>query len=246
MGGSRTAPTGSWGCSILRVVSQASYGPVRSCALEQRFAYAQTPWGLVRNQPPHGAHDLNATTHAVFGVAALAGAGLVLGTDPPAYAYPVAIVAAWLPDVDNPRSTLGNGLSRVKNPVLNALIRPFSWALRTTSFVLVRTVGHRTLTHSILGVVLFSLPILLFLGGFPNLSLALVAGYASHVFADALNTRGVPLLWPVGRPFRLLPGGVRSGGAVEVAVALLALAFTLYALLLLYPALRGVIGLQPL
>jgi hypothetical protein len=56
----------------------------------------------------------------------------------------------------------------------------------------------------------------------------------------------VPLLWPVGKPIRLLPGGIRSGGAVEVAVALLALAFTLYALLQLYPALRGAIGLQPL
>src|SRR3712207_9571235 len=71
-------------------------------------------------------------------------------------------------------------------------------------------------------------------------SLALVVGYASHVFADALNTRGVPLLWPLGKPFRLVPGGgVRSGGAVEVAVALATLAFALYALLLLYPALRG-------
>jgi inner membrane protein len=189
---------------------------------------------------------LNATTHAVFGVAALAGAALVLGTEPPLYVYPAAVAAAWLPDVDNPRSTLGNGLSRVKNPALNVPSRPFSWALKSTSFLLVRTVGHRTLTHSLLGVLLFSLPVWLFLGGFPNLSLALVAGYASHVFADALNTRGVPFFWPAGRPFRLLPGGVRSGGAVEVAVALLALAFTLYALLLLYPALRGAVGLQPL
>ena len=189
---------------------------------------------------------LNATTHAVFGVAALAGGALVLGTEPPAYVYPVAVAAAWLPDVDNPRSTLGNGLSRLKNPVLNAVSRPFSWALRTTSFVLARTVGHRTLTHSLLGVFLFSLPIWLFLGGFPDLSLALVAGFTSHVLADALNTRGVPLLWPAGKPFKLVPGGVRSGGAVEVAVALVALAFTLYALLLLYPALRGAIGLQPL
>jgi inner membrane protein len=189
---------------------------------------------------------LNATTHAVFGVAALTGAALVLGTDPPAYVYPVAVGAAWLPDVDNPRSTLGNGLSRMKNPVLNVLSRPFSWMLKTTSFVLARTVGHRTLTHSLLGILLFSLPVWLFLGGFTNLSLALVAGYASHVVADALNTRGVPLLWPVGKSFRLVPGGVRSGGAVEVAVALVALAFTLYALLLLYPALQGPIGLQPL
>jgi inner membrane protein len=118
--------------------------------------------------------------------------------------------------------------------------------LRTTSFVLVRTVGHRTMTHSLVGVLLFSLPVWLFLAHFPDLALALVAGYASHVFADALNTRGVPLFWPAGRPLRLLPGGVRSGGAVEVAVALVVLAFTLYALLLLYPGLRGAIGLQPI
>jgi len=186
---------------------------------------------------------LNATTHAVFGVAALAGVALVAGAEMPAYAYPAAVAAAWLPDVDNPRSTLGNGLSRSKNPVLNLVSRPLSWALKTTSFVLVRTVGHRTLTHSLVGVLIFALPVWLFLGVFPNLALALVVGYASHVFADALNTRGVPLLWPLGKPFRLVPGGVRSGGAVEIAVALATLAFALYALLLLYPALRGMLGL---
>lgn len=186
---------------------------------------------------------MNATTHAVFGVAALAGVALVTGAEPPAYVYPAAVVAAWLPDVDNPRSTLGNGLSRSKNPALNLVGRPLSWALRVTSFTLVRTVGHRTLTHSLLGILLFALPVWLFLGSFPNLSLALVVGYASHVFADALNTRGVPLFWPLGTPFRLVPGGIRSGGAVEVAVALAVLAFALYALLVVYPDLRGMLGL---
>ncbi len=190
---------------------------------------------------------MNATTHAVFGVAALAGASLIAGTEPPAYAYPVAVAAAWLPDVDNPRSTLGNGLSRLESPALNLLSRPVSWTLRATSFTLVRTVGHRTLTHSLLGVALFTLLVWLIFGGFPNLFLALVAGYASHVFADALNTRGVPLLWPLGRPFRLLPGGIRSGGAVELAVALGVFAFALCELYLLHPALRGTLGLlQPL
>lgn len=175
-------------------------------------------------------------------MAALAGAALATGADPPAYVYPAAVVAAWLPDVDNPRSTLGNGLSRSKNTFLHVLGRPVSWALRTTSFVLARTVGHRTLTHSILGATIFALPIYLFLGGYPNLSLALVAGYASHVFADALNTRGVPLLWPFGKPFRLIPGGVKSGGAVEVAIALGALMAALYAILQLNPSLRAILG----
>ena len=185
---------------------------------------------------------MNATTHAVFGVAALAGTAAILGVEPAAYAYPVAIVASWLPDVDNPRSKLGNGLGRLKNPVLNAVTRPLSWAMRATSFTLLRTVGHRTLTHSLLGIALFALPVWLFLGRFPDLSLALVVGYASHVFADALNTRGVPLLWPLGKPFRLLPGGIRSGGALEVAVALGVLACALYALLLVHPVLRDGVG----
>jgi inner membrane protein len=190
---------------------------------------------------------LNATTHAVFGVAALAGVALLAGTEPPAYAYPVAVAAAWLPDVDNPRSTLGNGLSRLKSPALNLLTRPLSWALRTISFALVRTVGHRTLTHSLLGIALFTLLVWLLLGGYPNLLLAFVAGYASHVFADALNTRGVPLLWPLEGTLRLVPGGIRSGGAVELVVSLGIFAFALCELYLLYPALRGALGLlQPL
>ena len=189
---------------------------------------------------------MDATTHAVFGVAALAGAALLAGTEPPAYSYPVAVAAAWLPDVDNPRSTLGNGLSRLKNPALNLLSRPISWVLRVSSFTLVRTVGHRTLTHSLLGIALFTLLVWLPLGGCPNLCLALVAGYSSHVFADALNTRGVPLLWPLGGTLRLLPGGIRSGGAVELAVSLGIFAFALCELYLLYPALRGALGLlQP-
>lgn len=190
---------------------------------------------------------MNATTHAIFGVGALAGAALLTGTEPHVYAYPLAVVAAWLPDVDNPRSRLGNGLSRMKSPLLNTLTRPVSWMLKTISFVLVRAVGHRTLTHSLLGFALLFLFLRLIPGSHPGLLLAFVAGYASHLFADALNTRGVPLLWPLGRPFRLLPDGIRSGGTVEFVVALVAVLLTAYALFLVYPALREVLGfLKPL
>ncbi|MCA3747787.1 MAG: metal-dependent hydrolase [Rubrobacter sp.] len=187
---------------------------------------------------------MNATTHAVFGVAAFAGACLAAGVEPPAYAYPAAVVAAWLPDVDNPRSRLGNGLSRMRSPVLHLLSRPLSWGLQATSFLLARTVGHRTLTHSLLGFAIFCLPVWLLLRGYPALALALVSGYASHLLADALNTRGVPLLWPLGRPFRLLPGGIRSGGVAEAAVAVGVLVLAGYALALLHPALGGALGLS--
>jgi inner membrane protein len=163
---------------------------------------------------------MNATTHAIFGVAALAGSFLLVGEEPPLYAYPAAVVAAWLPDVDNPRSRLGNGLSRMKNPILNRITRPVSWALRVTSFLLFRTVGHRTLTHSLLGVALFVVLVAPVATLSPSMLAALVIGYVSHLVADALNKRGVPLLWPVGQSMRLLPHGVRSGGVAEFAVAL--------------------------
>jgi inner membrane protein len=182
---------------------------------------------------------MNATTHAVFGVAALAGASLLVGAEPPLYAYPAAVVASWLPDVDNPRSRLGNGLSRTKIPALDILTRPVSWALKTASFTLFRTVGHRTLTHSLLGVALFFVLISPVASLSTALFAALVIGYVSHLLADALNKRGVPLLWPVGRSFRLLPRGVRSGGVVEFAVALVVAAATVYGMYVLYPGSVG-------
>ena len=185
---------------------------------------------------------MNATTHAIFGVAAFAGFSLLTGEEPPLYAYPAAAVAAWIPDVDNPRSRLGNGLSRRKNPLLNAATRPLSWALRTLSFTLVRTVGHRTLTHSFLGVALFAVLVSPLAPLAPGLYGALLAGYVSHLAADALNTPGVPLLWPVKWRFRLLPGGMRSGGAAEFVVAIAVAVAAGYGVYELHPALSGVLS----
>ncbi len=183
---------------------------------------------------------MNATTHAVFGVAALTGSFLLAGEAPPLYAYPAAVVAAWVPDVDNPRSRLGNGLSRTKSPTLNVVLRPISWALRIVSFTLFRTVGHRTLTHSLLGIALFAVLVSPAATLSPGLFVALVAGYASHLLADALNPRGVPLLWPVGQPFRLL--GVRSGGMAELVVALAAAAAAGYGIYALHLGFAGAAG----
>ena len=185
---------------------------------------------------------MNATTHAVFGVAALVGLSLLTGQEPPLYAYPAAAVAAWIPDVDNPRSRLGNGLSRRKNPLLNAATRPLSWALRILSFTLFRAVGHRTLTHSLLGVALFAALVLPLAPLLPGLYGALLAGYASHLVADALNTPGVPLLWPVKWRLRLLPGGMRSGGVAEFVVAIAVAAAAGYGVYELHPALSGALS----
>lgn len=193
---------------------------------------------------------VNAVTHSIFGAGALAGASLALGAEPSWYAYPVAVVAALAPDLDNPRSKLGNGLSRMRSPLLNLVTRPLSWLLRAISFTLFNTVGHRTLTHSLLGVGAFALLAWLLWRAMPGpgyeLFVALVAGYASHLAADALNTRGVPLLWPAGGEVRLLPGGVKSGGMAELVVAFCAVAAAGYLAYLVHPGLQDhVSGVLP-
>jgi inner membrane protein len=88
-----------------------------------------------------------------------------------------------------------------------------------------------------MGVALFVIIVSSIASFSPNLFFALVAGYASHLVADALNTRGVPLLWPVGWSFRLLPGGVRSGGVAEFVVALAAAVAAGYGIYMLHPRL---------
>jgi len=189
---------------------------------------------------------VNAVTHAVFGAGTLVGVSFVLGMEPAWYAYPVAVVAALAPDLDNPRSKLGNGLSRVRNPLLNLVTRPLSWLLKAVSFTLFKTVGHRTLTHSLLGLGGFALLAWLLWQAAPGpgygIFVALVAGYASHLAADSLNTPGVPLLWPAGGTVRLFPGGMKSGGLAELAVAVIAVAVSGYLAYLVHPGLEDHVG----
>jgi len=83
---------------------------------------------------------------------------------------------------------------------------------------------HRGWTHSlpfailVSGAALFYLPILA--PGMPGLGLAFAVGYVSHLIADALTIRGIPLWWPgKGKSsLHLLPKTfrVRTGGKGEV------------------------------
>ena len=49
------------------------------------------------------------------------------------------------------------------------------------------------------------------------LALAVAAGWGSHLFLDALNKPGVPLLWPL--PWRLKLASIKSGGEGDRVVA---------------------------
>ncbi len=93
---------------------------------------------------------------------------------------PSAILTCLLPDIDHPKSFLGQRLKWISKPIARAF-------------------GHRGFTHSLLAV--FALLATFYLkvpeGWFiPADALqGMVLGYLSHILADMLTPAGVPLLW---------------------------------------------------
>jgi inner membrane protein len=112
---------------------------------------------------------------------------------------------ALLPDIDNARSTLGHKLGRISKEIQHLA-------------------GHRTLFHSILGLVLGSLlavgleqvviyflsvrgftPPAQFVGASHLVFFGVLFGCIMHIAADALTLGGVPLLWPSRKRYGFPP-----------------------------------------
>ncbi|MGL4932802.1 MAG: metal-dependent hydrolase [Aeromonas sp.] len=120
---------------------------------------------------------------------------------------PAALASALLPDLDHPRSVLGQRLPWISKP-------------------LSRLFGHRGFTHSLLAVAIAiwglnqSLP--------PDtlpvaVKDALIIGYLSHLLGDWLTPAGIPLLWPIRRRFRLPGWSLKSGAPQEMGFCTLTL-----------------------
>src|SRR5215472_889092 len=136
---------------------------------------------------------------SIHGPAALATAATV------AIVAPVGAVAALLPDLDEPDSTLGSLLP--------------SWWHRLTP-------GHRRSTHSLLAVALvwaavhFGLQALGATGFAAELvTVLVVVGMASHLAADGITDHGVPLFWPLR--WHLCVPLFRTGSWMEHAITAL-------------------------
>ena len=149
-------------------------------------------------------------THALFGVTTLTLVYTYTGLFEPtaaslALCAGTGAVGALVPDLDARHSTLKRELG-----VAGSLA---STGLRLAG------IKHRGLTHYGLtaGAVLLLAWLLARWLGHPELGLAFGLGYTSHIVADGLTYRGVPLLWPVRSRFYLLPRRlrVRTGGRVE-------------------------------
>ncbi len=136
-------------------------------------------------------------THQLIGLTAAAGAYFALHPDDPLTLGIAGTVIAGsffgsiLPDIDQPTANLWDAI-----PLGRFVSRPATRALG----------GHRNLTHSLLGVVLFSLLARWFVDhvfrpGLFDQALFLQSfeiGFIAHLVADAVTVEGIPLLWPFG------------------------------------------------
>ena len=113
-------------------------------------------------------------THLATGILLAAS----LTNDPKGMA--VGMVASLLPDIDEP----GSMLSR-KIPLIPYIIG---------------LMGHRTITHSLLGLSIFSGFLFVYA---KELLLVGVVAYLSHIVLDTLTPAGVPWLWPFGKNYSL-------------------------------------------
>jgi inner membrane protein len=119
-----------------------------------------------------------AGSHVVVGAAAWMVVAPHLGLpplDPIALAW--AIGGSLLPDIDHPHSWVGRRVQIVSRPLASII-------------------GHRGVTHSILAVV--ACAVLLRWHGLRRATVdPLIVGYVSHLGADLLTARGLPLTWPL-------------------------------------------------
>lgn len=136
-------------------------------------------------------------THQLIGLTAALGAYSALHTNEPmtlgilGTIVTGSFVGSLLPDIDQPASNFWDSI-----PLGNIVSRP-----------IIRTLGgHRNLTHSIPGVLLFSWLVswfvqTVFRPGLFDQALFLWSfeiGFIMHLVADAVTVQGIPLFWPFG------------------------------------------------
>ncbi len=157
-----------------------------------------------------------AGTHTTFATALYLGGAAAFEYKIGPVTWGLAMLFSLMPDIDLPTSKVG---------------RPLFWL----SVPLEKRFGHRTITHSFIGLALLITLASPLHASYPLYFWAIVGGYWSHLQIDMANIRGVDLFWP--SPIRVvMPGKVKFrlevGSKAEMIVlcALLVFCVGLYPL----------------
>ncbi|MCV2526163.1 MAG: metal-dependent hydrolase [Candidatus Lightella neohaematopini] len=96
-----------------------------------------------------------------------------------------SLATCLLPDIDHPKSFIG---------------KRFKWL----SIPIYKLFGHRSLTHSLLLIIIMMIYISISKINVPiDVIYAMVIGYISHIIADMLTPAGIPLFWPYSKKFSI-------------------------------------------
>lgn len=187
-------------------------------------------------------------THTAIGMAI----GFTLGFKKPIEAQLAIITASTLgalaPDLDHPKGELNQKLLLINNNFyktafylivgiiflciyiqnnssLFILLGLFSFALAISS--------HRSFTHSILGLILFSAIIRLILMeyGLSPIYKGFIMGYASHLLADSFTAKGIKLFYPI-KTNVVFPLKVKTSSFAEKLIFFLLILYCLVVLVL--------------
>ncbi|RAL24261.1 metal-dependent hydrolase [Thermoflavimicrobium daqui] len=191
-------------------------------------------------------------THFAVGLAV--GVGFTLENQPASLIHSLITIgsaglAAVLPDIDIEKSTINNLLfqklkSHQRRFALGSIGALFmlgyfvypqlpSWLCFLGIFFIGAAIAkHRTLTHSLLGLLYVAFVVHLAL---PTYFWPILFGYASHLLLDACTISGVPLLWPYHYNFSLKQLGIsiRTGTTFDHMLGVIAILIVGYELFLL-------------
>jgi len=154
-------------------------------------------------------HDLAAFTAMTWVIATQPLSEMTLATA--LVAFSANMIGGLAPDLDQPTSGLWHRIRA--GSVFGRLITPFFG-------------GHRYISHSLIGVILFGYVLSIILNIMSTFLLvdmdivwwAFMIGFVSHLIADTFTTEGVPWLFPIPLHFGIPPLKLmrfKTGGVVE-------------------------------
>lgn len=189
-------------------------------------------------------------THMSIGLAASATVLSVNKASPEIIVTGLALglIGALAPDIDIKTSKISDFSSKVIiNTVLISLIALFIFykagipinnikinykpsdkityglVVLSVSILFSKLTKHRSFSHSLLGLILFSLGARFIIG---NMFIYFSLGFISHMFSDMLTNNGIQLIYPIKKKFSLK--FVHTGSFLDNLIGMLALALCLY------------------
>lgn len=135
-------------------------------------------------------------THLIGGATASAAYVAITNHPDPISIFGAGLAGAVIPDICHGGSKIGR-----KFPILSKIINIIF--------------GHRTFTHSLIFLVLATLPLWIFLNS--AIAIGFLIGVASHLILDAATHSGIELFYPWKEKIRF-PITIRTGGIAEYFV----------------------------